>query len=317
MTNDDLKFNREIGKQIHSKKETNEMEATMDVSKVNNKSEAALPKVQEKSVYIDARYNKTYTTEGVKKLLVKQFVLGAVTTLGVMLIILLSTIIYFMNNEIETLNKVVDKSASIMQQQDETIQETSNELNTVIALNEELSVVNEQSATLLAEFQQREYLFDEYEYALMKTSTKRTDLTYKELKKLVEWSSEKGINPHLPLAMMKLESGFDRDATNSRSTARGYGQILGSTGNMLYTKMLGRSGYNHNMAFDGELNIEMIIAYIDYLLKSNNGDVDMALTLYSGNDIGRTYHERVNNTLIQYGNTNIDKLTREYRSNRS
>ena len=119
------------------------------------------------------------------------------------------------------------------------------------------------------ELSEREELFDKYEYAIIRSNHTRTDITYDNLKHLEDIAREEGISQDgidLCLSFVMNESNGIENAANAVSSARGYGQLLSSTGRFCYTELMGNSSYNHNVdAMDGEKNLEMTLRYLAYL----------------------------------------------------
>ena len=119
------------------------------------------------------------------------------------------------------------------------------------------------------ELAEREELFDKYEFAIIRSNHTRTDITYENLKHLEQIAKEEGITQDgidLCLSFVMNESNGIEKAANAVSSARGYGQLLSSTGRFCYTELMGNRSYNHNVdALDGDKNLEMTIRYLAYL----------------------------------------------------
>lgn len=111
----------------------------------------------------------------------------------------------------------------------------------------------------------------------------RSELTFENLIYMDQLAKDADLNPHVIAKVFKRESNYDSKAKNSTSTATGLGQFLISTGDEVYHKLLGYTGtYNHSvMATNPKLNIEMTVAYLDYL-RSYRGSLHGALKSYSG-----------------------------------
>ena len=157
---------------------------------------------------------------------------------------------------------------------------------------------------------EREELYDKYSYAIMYDG-KRTELTYDQLKYGEKLMKEKGLNPDLLFSIGMLESKYTEKCTNSASTARGFHQILVGTGKFLWEDILGngKGTYDHSYAFDGYKNIEMCVAYLDYLNKTRDGNIVQMMKGYSGRDLKGTYsYMNVLNTHLRKANKNIYNL---------
>lgn len=124
-------------------------------------------------------------------------------------------------------------------------------------------------------------------------------MCYSHLLKLDETAKKVDINPYLVLSMFKLESQWNSQAKNAVSTARGYGQILEGTGRAVWTKILNKSGYSHDMALDPYINIEMGTSYLAYKVHAEG--LNNALIGYSGNCIGDKYITIVQNNMKNMG----------------
>lgn len=102
-----------------------------------------------------------------------------------------------------------------------------------------------------------------------------------------------GYDPHIQFRLIGFESGFKYDNQNPASSARGYGQILRSTGRWIYEDELNLGKYNHKLAYDPYINIQMSTWYMSYLLKRNRGNVKRALMGYNGYELGDLYWKKV------------------------
>lgn len=300
MYNDDKIFNKEIKKKVKGN----------------------LHNLTNIETSISGEYHKSYNSDGIKKLMIKQFIYGSMITLSIGIILLLSILLKIRDSEIYRLNLLLDKSItntvetkSELSSINSTNQKLIKEINLVTKLNHEYDKENDRINKMLSEYQLRTNLYDEYEYALINYNGRRTDLYYQELKTLINESNSRHINPHLTLCLIGLESGYIRNSSNNKSSALGYGNILNSTGDYIYSNILKMSGkYEHEkMALDGEMNIKMTIGYLDYLLKKYNGDVRKSLVAYNGNEIGTLYYELIEGRLETNANTTLDKIESEYK----
>ena len=146
-------------------------------------------------------------------------------------------------------------------------------------LVKELNKANEQ----LLKFQNRAELFDKYEYAIIDSAGKRTELTYANLETIEDLGAKNGISPHLIASEIMVESGAKQYATNSESTARGFGQILAGTGKFVYTNLLHYGTYDHSYAFNANTNLEMMATLLGYW-KNRTGSTRMAIHRYRAAD---------------------------------
>ena len=164
--------------------------------------------------------------------------------------------------------------------------------------NKALVESNEAYYTELEEFRSREELYDKYEYALVNTSDKRTDITYDQLRTLEDLVVESDIcEEDLILSWVMTESSGREKARSTTSTAKGYGQFLDGTSKFVYTELLGRSDWTPEVALDGYINLEMMVAYIDYLYDVNDQDLYDTIRSYRGKQDITGYVARIDSYL--------------------
>lgn len=136
--------------------------------------------------------------------------------------------------------------------------------------NKSLVASNDEYCDIITRLRKREELFDKYEYAITRSDGSRTDITYEQLKTVEQLCKEKDIDTDLILSICMVESSGTENAKNGSSTARGYGQILSGTGEYVYEKLMKAGNYDHSLAYNGDLNLKMVIEYIDYLDERNS-----------------------------------------------
>lgn len=164
--------------------------------------------------------------------------------------------------------------------------------------NQELAKTNDSYYEELLELRSRAELYDKYDYAIVDETGTRTDITYDELRTLEDLVNDSSINDEdLFLSWIMTESGGKVDATSATSTAKGYGQFLNSTSKFVYTSLLGNTDWNSNVAYDGECNLEMMVAYVDYLYKQSGGDLYQVIRCYRGKDDISSYVAKINSFL--------------------
>jgi len=189
-----------------------------------------------------------------------------------------------------------------------------NELNSSISKydyeNKSLETELEKRDVIISLFSQREELHDKYNYAII--TNERTDLTYGQIAFAEQEMISRNMDPNLILELFKLESNFDETATSNFSTARGYGQFLGSTAKWIWEECLENGPYNHNMAFDGYVNIEMTAEYLGLNLQTYNGDIRKTLVAYNGNEIGNRYYEIIDKNMMQDVGYGLDTVEVAY-----
>lgn len=225
------------------------------------------------------------------------------------------------NNYNDLVNLDNSYKQSINQLED-TVHAKQSSINTLNGNVEQLSVVIdnlEQDKVDISEklsiFEQREELYNKYEYVI-EIGNNRTDLTYEQLTYGENLMKDRGLNPHLLFGVVYLESRGNETATNSRSTARGYCQFLGSTAKSVYENMLNKGQYTHDLAFDGFINLELGAEYLSYLMRTQNGSIMTSLLLYNGSEIGERYYTIIDNVLRQHEKPSLAQIEREYKNNK-
>lgn len=141
------------------------------------------------------------------------------------------------------------------------IQELNNE-------NKELVNLYNQINNELNTLYDRVELFDKYEYAIM-YNNKRTDITYDQLILAEQVAEEHNLDPNLLLGIIMIESNGNEDVVNKSSGATGYAQFIYSTGKYVYEVLMGngRGTYTSEIAKNGDISIEMMGYYFEYLLQ--------------------------------------------------
>jgi len=97
---------------------------------------------------------------------------------------------------------------------------------------------------------------------------------------VVYYAKEYGVDPYLIFAVIKVESNFKSDAISSKN-AIGLMQILPDTGRWIANKV-GIKNYSDDMLFEPKYNIQMGTWYLTYLLKTFNGNIQLAVAAYNG-----------------------------------
>lgn len=145
---------------------------------------------------------------------------------------------------------------------------TSKELD---AQNKSLVASNQGYYSELLSLKERVELYERYEYALF-FGGKRNDITYDQLKTLEDCIQESSIpDSDLILSWIMCESHGFTNAKNPCSSAKGYGQFLDGTSRFVYTNLLGEKNWSPSIAYDGETNMRMMVAYTDYLYDHYGG----------------------------------------------
>ena len=168
--------------------------------------------------------------------------------------------------------------------------------NVAYQLEEENQILIDDNLSLASDFDvlnkdyqelsEREELYDKYEFAIIRSNHTRTDIRYEDFKHLEEIAEEEGISQDgidLCLSFVMNESNGLEKAANANSSARGYGQLLSSTGRFCYTSLMGHNSYNHEViALDGPTNLEMSLRYLAYLDEYNHHNAVAVVRNYCG-----------------------------------
>jgi soluble lytic murein transglycosylase len=113
-------------------------------------------------------------------------------------------------------------------------------------------------------------------------------------------AAQNSLDPSLIFGLIRQESAFDETAL-SPANARGLMQILPSTGRML-ARGAGVAGYSTKMLYRPDANIALGTHYLNSLLKSYNGKVELALAAYNAGD------RHVDQWLNVYNATDMDEF---------
>lgn len=196
-------------------------------------------------------------------------------------------------------NKALSQENKELEDKYEVMYENFDELTTISktldSQNKELVKSNQEYYEENSMLKERKELYDKYEYAIV-YGGERTDITYDQLKTVESLCEDKNMDdPDMILATAMVESSGKSNARSSESTAKGYGQLLDGTSKFVYTKLLGQKGWSPAVSLDPEKNLEMMVAFYDYLY-SKHGSLPRAVTHYRGlNDTG--YVNKINSFL--------------------
>ena len=122
--------------------------------------------------------------------------------------------------------------------------------------------------------------YDDLTYAIT-GSIPGTDATASDLRMIKNIADKFGINPHLWLALAETESNLYSKASNPSSSARGWGQLVEGTARGIYENTLKLGKYNHDLAFDKNLNATMSMAYLRQMFDTFDGDATKAIIAYN------------------------------------
>lgn len=147
-------------------------------------------------------------------------------------------------------------------------------------------------------------LFEQYPYSGIQAE----DLLYLQGQiQLYDNLAERDDIIDIVLGIYYVESRFDPLAASTKSTARGWGQFLRSTAKWIWEDRMGNGtgSYNHDMAFDKQVNMALTCNYLSYLLETYNGDVSRALIAYNGSELGKEYPRKVQEYVMANAGINI------------
>lgn len=106
---------------------------------------------------------------------------------------------------------------------------------------------------------------------------------------------EHDVNPHRVWEIITCESNYDTEANLTSTTARGLGGFLESTGKWVYEDLMGngKNTYDHSMAYDPYIAIEMLVYLLDWMDEYYNGDLEALIRHYSSDSSGAYYNKLV------------------------
>lgn len=193
----------------------------------------------------------------------------------------------------------------------ESIIKLTNVIEELDSQNKELISSNKSYKDRILVYEEREELLNKYEYAIFDDENNRTDITYEQLKTAEELCNENGLDTNFILATIMVESSGNEKCVSKTSTARGYGQFLKGTGQFTYEDLMGngKGTYDHSMALNGNINIEMMVHYFKYL-KSNTESIYATINKYRGLESPK-YQAAINKYLVK-GGTSLTQLNALY-----
>lgn len=94
-----------------------------------------------------------------------------------------------------------------------------------------------------------------------------------------EEASKNNIDPYLVMAIIKTESGFNKEATSNKK-AKGLMQIIDTTANDVNSQINVVNNVNENL-YDEKVNIALGCKYLSNLIKKYNGNYYVAICAYN------------------------------------
>ena len=207
--------------------------------------------------------------------------------MAVVLGLLISGIIGYFNSTVEKYKVELVKSITAQNELEIEVEHSTKEYeDKLFELTEYSKKVTEQNEQLTNDYNEllevnkelakRAELYDKYSYAI------QGDITLEQIAKLDELCKTSAIgDTDFILAFALVESRGIANAANQNSTAKGYGQFLNGTSKFVYTDLLGYDNWKPEVAYDPDINFEMMVAYFDYLYNAT-GSLEGAITAYRG-----------------------------------
>lgn len=280
--------------------------------------------INAETMYAPIKRARIYQSEAEK---LRKALVFAMATIVVLATALIYTLVSKANSEstISTLKSQIAENNSTIDDMESTISYLNGKLTATAMTAQSLTNDYNRMATVVNEMQQsndilvannenlnnelqtyksRAELYDKYDYAIIDKSGNRTDLTYDNIATGEQLMQEKGLDPDLLFGIIMTESGGIEAASNSGSTALGFGQLLQGTAKFTYEKQMGNGAgtYSHSMAKDGDTNIEMVANYLDYLHNDQGLDIYSTIRSYRGcND--QSYIATIDSYIGKHGNS--------------
>lgn len=138
-----------------------------------------------------------------------------------------------------------------------------------------------------------------------------TDITDEQLLYIKEKATDIGIDPLFILCTFYNESRGLTTVNNDSTNCRGYGGIAPDTGRYIYEEYLGhgKGTYDHQMAYDPYINIDISISTWNHLLEYWDGNIYSAMRNYSGmKSYEDWYFNKISNKLAEVGGPTLDEI---------
>lgn len=121
-----------------------------------------------------------------------------------------------------------------------------------------------------------------------------------------EEAAKNGLDPYLIMAIIKTESGFNKEATSNKE-AKGLMQIMNSTANDINNQINIVDEVGENI-YDEDVNIALGCKYFGYLVNKYNGNYYLAICAYNagmGNVDKWLEQVLINENLSEYRNVDL------------
>lgn len=193
---------------------------------------------------------------------------------------------------------------NLMQYYQETITEIQTDYESQIStLNADIDEMNEY-ITSMNELVSQERSSDEKQFEILRKywyvlrdCHDESGLTVEDLCYLDDLCYQYDLNPHLMWCIYDIESSYTAVIDNNNSSARGLGQVLNSTGKTIYENILGLGTYNHTMAYDVQINMQITV---ELIARNIDSGLYNAIAIYSGDSSGG-YYEKLLRVANQHG----------------
>ncbi len=189
-----------------------------------------------------------------------------------------------LRNEFSTLSSEIDKKIKDLEELLESLKEKKKVLETLSAVGKYVNV------DLSSDLDKVEEIAE------------KTPLDMETAAIIIAYSKKFKVKPSLILAVMKLESNFNRYAVG-KDDDRGYMQIIPPTEKWLAEKYGYKLGlkYNPNQIFKPEYNIGLGVIYLSILKKAYGENYDRILSEYNRGPYNlREYYEKHNTYATSY-----------------
>ena len=220
------------------------------------------------------------------------------------------------------LNKAEQKALDLQQQLDnasysednyklalEKIDDLSSDLISVLnsskkieEQNEKLAEQNQEYYEEMLSMEEESELISEYNYALINEMGERTDITPQQIIHLQDLLEDSEVNDvDLFLAWIMTESRGETYANADGSTAKGYGQFLDGTSKWVYTQLMHQTGWYPDIAYNGDVNMELMVSYVEWLYNKYDHDLFAAMREYRGEEDISGYVASIDSYLAKKG----------------
>lgn len=237
-----------------------------------------------------------------RKRMHQSIIMSAGITFGVMLIVMICAVLLTVQAYSSRLTTLEAEHAAQLAAVDEEYQNQIDYLNYAHKTEADgyQTVIDELSEYTNQRVADSQELFEyarKY-YYVFRDAPDNSGLTMDDIVYLDDLCKEENLNPHLMWCIYDNESGYITTIDNySGSSARGLGQVLASTGKSIYENILQLGSYDHSMAYDSKINMQLTVELISRNIGSG---LYNAIALYSGDSSG-AYYNKLLQTAREHG----------------